>query len=183
MLARMRDALRPFGRDTRGTAAVEFALVAPIFFALLFSFYDLGAMMLRQATLRAGMDAGARLIRIDGEIKAGRNLPGQLRDDYAELICSYAKMVNNCRTNLILDMRQMAPGDAFPAPDAPCVPTLPDGSPSTTFTSARSQNIVFVRACAKADTLFGSYVNGISSHLEDANGDVLVRAATAFVFE
>lgn len=36
----VRTALRRFGRNRRGSAAVEFALVAPVFFALIFAIIE-----------------------------------------------------------------------------------------------------------------------------------------------
>lgn len=42
--ASARDVWRRFRRNGRGSAAVEFALVAPVFFALLFAIIETGVM-------------------------------------------------------------------------------------------------------------------------------------------
>ena len=50
-------------RDSRGGAAVEFALVAPLLFLLTFAVIELGAMVLVQAQLDGAARDAARLIR------------------------------------------------------------------------------------------------------------------------
>jgi len=50
-------------RDTRGGAAVEFALVAPLLSLLTFAIIELGAMVLTQAQLDGAARDAARLIR------------------------------------------------------------------------------------------------------------------------
>ena len=44
--------MRRFRRDRRGSAAVEFALVAPVFFALLFAILETGIMFLAGQVLQ-----------------------------------------------------------------------------------------------------------------------------------
>lgn len=55
---RQRNARKP-GR-TRGSSAVEFALVAPVFFLLLFSIVDFSAMMWANLTMQHAVREGAR---------------------------------------------------------------------------------------------------------------------------
>ncbi|GJG93707.1 TadE/TadG family type IV pilus assembly protein [Cupriavidus pauculus] len=47
-------------RSQRGASAVEFALVAPVFFLLLFSIVDFGAMMWANLTMQHAVREGAR---------------------------------------------------------------------------------------------------------------------------
>ena len=50
--ATVRNALRRFRRNRRGSAAVEFALVAPMFFALLFAIIETAHRVLRRPGAR-----------------------------------------------------------------------------------------------------------------------------------
>jgi Flp pilus assembly protein TadG len=50
-LAATRNALRRFHRNRRGVAAVEFALVAPLFFGLLFAIIEIGLMFFASQVL------------------------------------------------------------------------------------------------------------------------------------
>ncbi len=56
----MQPLLRHVPRRQRGASAVEFALVAPIFFLLLFSIVDFGAMMWANLTMQHAVREGAR---------------------------------------------------------------------------------------------------------------------------
>ena len=67
-------ALRRFGRDRRGSAAVEFAIVAPIFFALIFAITMIVGLMLSLTIKRRrvwyritpGVDGGRTVVEIGG---------------------------------------------------------------------------------------------------------------------
>ena len=50
-LAATRNALRRFHRNRRGVAAVEFALVAPLFFGLLFAIIEIAMMFFASQVL------------------------------------------------------------------------------------------------------------------------------------
>ena len=58
----VRNAIRRFRRNRRGSAAVEFALVAPVFFALLFAIIETGLMFFAGQVLETGTQDSARLM-------------------------------------------------------------------------------------------------------------------------
>jgi Flp pilus assembly protein TadG len=60
--APLRKALRRFRRNRTGSAAVEFALVAPVFFALLFAIIETGIIFLANQVLETVAQDSARLI-------------------------------------------------------------------------------------------------------------------------
>ena len=180
----MRKLLSRFRRDERGAAAIEAAFIMPMFLIVVTAFYDIGALMLRQVTLRAGVEDGARLIRLNGTIDPANPTPSpqELRDDYIALICGNVVLVRDCDSRLVIDMREIDVGGTFPSPSAPCVRTLPNGQPSTQFTNGvNNTKLVYVRVCAPSSTLFGNY--GIAGRLQDANGDQMIRVKTAFLWE
>ena len=57
-----RSALRRFRRNRRGSAAVEFALVAPIFFGLLFAIMEVALMFFASQVLEKVTQDAARMI-------------------------------------------------------------------------------------------------------------------------
>jgi Flp pilus assembly protein TadG len=61
--ASVRNLLRRFGRSRRGSAAVEFALVAPVFFALLFAIIETAIMFFASQVLETITQDSARIIQ------------------------------------------------------------------------------------------------------------------------
>lgn len=55
---------RAFGRDARGAAAIEFAIIAPLLFAMLFGVFEIGRLMYEQSRASAAAAAGARAAAI-----------------------------------------------------------------------------------------------------------------------
>lgn len=53
-------------RRRRGASAVEFAVVAPVFFMLIFGMFEFGRMLMVQQVLTNGARSGARVAVIDG---------------------------------------------------------------------------------------------------------------------
>jgi Flp pilus assembly protein TadG len=60
--ASVRSVLRRFGRNRRGSAAIEFALVAPVFFALLFAIIETAIMFFASQVLETITQNSARMI-------------------------------------------------------------------------------------------------------------------------
>jgi Flp pilus assembly protein TadG len=61
--ASVTNLLRRFGRSRRGSAAVEFALVAPVFFALLFAIIETAIMFFASQVLETITQDSARIIQ------------------------------------------------------------------------------------------------------------------------
>jgi len=61
---------RPAFRNRRGTAAVEFALVAPVFFVLSFGMIEYGRMVMVQQVLTNAAREGARVGVLDGSTQS-----------------------------------------------------------------------------------------------------------------
>lgn len=66
----LRTALRRFGSNRRGSAAVEFALVAPIFFALLFAIIETALMFFASQVLETITQNSARVV-LTGQAQSG----------------------------------------------------------------------------------------------------------------
>ena len=64
--AKLEKVYRICRRNRRGAAAVEFALVAPVFFLMIFGMIEFGRMVMVQQVITNGSREGARLAVLDG---------------------------------------------------------------------------------------------------------------------
>jgi len=67
----VKKAFRRFGRNRRGTAAIEFALIAPVFFALLFAIIETAIMFFASQVLETVTQNSARQIMTGQSQAAG----------------------------------------------------------------------------------------------------------------
>ena len=74
----LKTLLRRFRRHRRGSAAVEFALVAPIFFALLFAIVEVALMFFATQVLETVTQASARYV-MTGQAQSGSLTQAQFR--------------------------------------------------------------------------------------------------------
>ncbi len=83
--------LRRFRRDRRGTTAVEFALVAPVFFALLFAILEAGIMFFAGQVLETVTQESARMI-LTGKAQTASYTSAQ----FAAYVCSQVPALFTC---------------------------------------------------------------------------------------
>ncbi|MBB5047366.1 hypothetical protein HNR60_002120 [Rhodopseudomonas rhenobacensis] len=95
------NALRGFGRNRRGATAVEFALVAPFFFGLLFAIIEVGLVFFAGQLLETGTQDSARAFLTQTN--------PALASDFKQLVCDRVKMLLNC-DDLRVDVQSFAPG-------------------------------------------------------------------------
>jgi Flp pilus assembly protein TadG len=86
---RPRGRFRALGNDQRGTAVVEFALVAPILFLLIFGIFDFGRALnyYNQETQLVGLGARAAAVSrdpADTGAASGQNIQTELANTYAK---------------------------------------------------------------------------------------------------
>src|SRR5712671_2242535 len=80
--ASVRNALRRFRRNRRGSAAVEFALVAPVFFALLFAIIETAIVFFAGQVLETVTQDSARMI-MTGQAQTAAFTQAQFRTTFA----------------------------------------------------------------------------------------------------
>lgn len=97
--------LRRFGREKRGSAAVEFAAVAAPFFYLMFAMCETAMIFVAQTSLDMAVADVQRLVRV-GAVQDGRMGQTQVRN----VMCARMQqfMITDCATALVLDI------DTFP---------------------------------------------------------------------
>jgi Flp pilus assembly protein TadG len=96
--APLRDALRRFRRNRTGSAAVEFALVAPVFFALLFAIIETGIIFFANQVLETITQDSARMI-MTGQAQTAAFTQAQ----FQTYVCSQIPALFTC-SNLSVDV-------------------------------------------------------------------------------
>ncbi|WP_295849203.1 pilus assembly protein [Tardiphaga sp.] len=163
--------VRLFRRNRKGSAAVEFALIAPVFFALIFAIIETGMVFFAGQVLETGVQNGARQFYTSQTVTQT-----SLNAD----LCSSVNTLMDCSpTKLCLDVRTFAAGAAVVLPSVvdssgtySCVVQLPSaGDVSST---------VVVRAFYQ----WPLFVTGLGYNIADVqrgtiNSKRLLAAATA----
>ena len=106
--------LRRIRRGTRGAAAVEFAIIAPVFLTLMWAIFETGLVFFASQTLSHGISQTARQIRT-GQAHATQMTQTQFRT----AVCAQISFVLTCDPNkFYLDVRSFSSfgGTSFPAP-------------------------------------------------------------------
>jgi len=87
----LKTLLRRFRRHRRGSAAVEFALVAPVFFALLFAIIEVALMFFASQVLETVTQTSARYL-LTGQAQSG----GLTQAQFNSYVCSQIPALFNC---------------------------------------------------------------------------------------
>jgi Flp pilus assembly protein TadG len=93
-----RAATRRFRAARQGSAAVEFAFIAPVFFGLLFAILDVAMIFFAGQTLETATQMSARLI-LTGQAQNGNYTQAQFKTDF----CNYIVALISC-ANVDLDV-------------------------------------------------------------------------------
>lgn len=149
--APVRGVLSRFRRNRRGSVAVEFALVAPLFFCMLFAILETAIVFFAGQLLENATLESARLI-----LTRQAQTSAMTEADFKQNLCDRIKIMFNCQGNLgnlTVDMKSFAPGDSITITDpivagsltGPFVYSLPpSGSPNTIVVRAFYQWPLFV---------------------------------------
>ena len=171
---RLNAIFRRFGANRKGSAAVQFALVAPMFFAVLFAIIEVSMVFFATQILETGTQDTARLL-LTHQAQDQSMTAEQVHDD----LCSRVQVLLTC-SGVYLDVR------AYPANSAFTVPALFDsaGTPTNNFTyqppDAGSASVVVVRAFYK----WPLFITNLGFSLANLGPDQrLISSTTAFRVE
>jgi Flp pilus assembly protein TadG len=95
-----RNIFRRFGRNRRGSAAVEFALVAPVFIALLFAIFETAIMFFASQVLETVAQNSARQVLTGQAQGAGYKTWANFRDN---VVCPQIPALLTC-ANVYVDV-------------------------------------------------------------------------------
>ncbi|WP_297769660.1 TadE/TadG family type IV pilus assembly protein [uncultured Roseovarius sp.] len=168
--------LRHFRRDETGTASVEFVIVVPFFLALMILSIEVGFLTMRATFLERGLDMAAR------EVRLGTGTAPQ-HDDIKRIICANSIVINDCESNLRLEMRPTDIRNLTALEQgADCTDLAQPAKPVREFTPGQQNELMLLRACVKYNPLFPRSLLG-SRLIDDENGQSSLVAITAFVQE
>lgn len=165
-----------FLRHDRGAAAVEFALVAAPFLALLFGVIELGLVFMGSVTLDNATQAAAREVRT-GQVISPSDAAGKstARDTFRKKICAgMGWMESDCNSNLTVDVRTFSQFQDVTYSDPISNKTFNPGS--VTFETGGPSDIVLVRAYYQ----WTLYVPLMAGALEKTTGKALLTSVTTF---
>ena len=124
-------------RDRRGATAVEFALVVPLFLAMVFSIFEAGWLMTQTIMQDGALNRIVRQLRIADNAAISA-------DDLKQRICAQAMVFTDCAANTTVELIALSnASDTIPETVARCVHrgTVPAYRPGE-----RSE-LMFVRVC------------------------------------
>jgi Flp pilus assembly protein TadG len=162
---------RRWRRNERGSAAIEFAIIAPVFFFLMFVIAETALVFIAEQVLDNAVFETARLIRT-GQVQE----QAMTKDDFKDEVCARVSVFINCgSTNFYLEVKSYATFGAM------VVANPVDGNNDFTdegaFAFGDANDIVVVRAYYQwpTNTIFG----GLS--LKNlSNGRRLIGSFSAF---
>lgn len=160
---------RRFLRSERGSVAIEFALTAIPFFALMFAIFEAGMVFFVNAELDNALNDAGRLIRT-GQAQTANMTAEQL----LQRVCDDVVMVTNCTENVKIDVRTYTSfgNVTFPSP----VDANGNLTNSFQFNMGNAGDIVLVRIFYVWDIM-----SPLPTGLSGGNGSSrLIQSSVAF---
>ncbi len=173
--AGLRARVAAFAGDTAGNATIEFVILAPFLFYMLFSIAEIGVLMTRSVMVERGLRVAMRELRLG-------LIPNPTPDLIKQHICDAAFLLSDCENELMLELTPLPNAASFPAGQVQCVDRTSDVQPVVNFNPGQPSEIMLVRACIVVDPLFPG--TGLGAMLpKDASGGYGIVAHAAFVNE
>jgi Flp pilus assembly protein TadG len=161
-----------FRRNRRGSAAVEFALVAPLFFCMLFAILETAIVFFANQVLENATQESARLI-----LTRQAQTSGMSETAFKTDLCDRIKIMFNCYgnlANLTVDVQSFAPGATI-AITEPIVSGALTGPFSYSLPPSGSPNTIVVRAFYQ----WPLYVTQLGYNIGNLTGGKRLLSATA----
>lgn len=166
---------RRFLKNTKGAAAVEFALVVPLLLAIIFSTLEAGWIMVQSIMLDRSLDMTVRELRL-GQIA------NPTQEKLRARICDGAVVLTNCSNALAVEFISIRTDADYPTDEARCINRASTIAPVLRFNAGGREQTVFVRACYVVDPITPGL--GLSGLLDkDATGALRIIAKSGFINE
>ena len=158
---RRRSIFQRFVKSRRGSVAVEFAMIAPLFFAMLFAIIETAIVFVAGQVLETSVQDTARLVLTGQVSSTSGTTMQQLRDN----ICNRASAMFTC-ANLVVDVKTYS---AFSTADFTSKPIDACTSTNTSgFILGNPGDVMVVRAFYK----WPLYVTGLGYYIGGTNSGV-----------
>ncbi len=141
---------RKFLKDQRGTAAIEFAFVAPLIFAVILSGFESGLMFTKVQFVEMAIEDVTR------EIYTGQVLNQELtREDVIQRICYKIEVVQQCNGNVTLQIERLNTYSLDNISERTCIhsgETL-SNEDLPAYQTTNGGELVFLRVCITTDVV------------------------------
>jgi Flp pilus assembly protein TadG len=155
-----------FCRNRRGSAAIEFALVAPVFLALLFAILETGIIFFADQYLETLTQDGARVI-LTGQAQNGNYTSAQ----FHSYICNKVVALFNC-SNIYVNVQSFS---SFETLTATCPISNGTFVNNMQYSPGGPGNIVIVQLFYQ----WPQFVTGLGYNITNLNGGYRLLCATA----
>ena len=160
--------LRRFRRNRRGSAAVEFALVAPLFFGLLFAIMELAMVFFASQVLETATQDSARVI-MTGQAQNASFTQAQFKN----LVCSKLTIMFDCVNGVSIDVQSYAAFASVNVADP--IDASKNFVPPNNYLPGNPGDVVVVRLFYK----WPLYVTGLGFNIANISGSQRLLTATA----
>jgi Flp pilus assembly protein TadG len=160
--------LRRFRRNRRGSAAVEFALVAPLFFGLLFAIIELSMVFFASQVLETATQDSARMI-MTGQAQNASFTQAQFKN----LVCSKLTIMFDCVNGVSIDVQSYSAFGSVNVADP--IDASKNFVPPNNYLPGNPGDVVVVRLFYK----WPLYVTGLGFNIANISGSKRLLTATA----
>lgn len=140
--------------DRRGAAAIEFAIVAPVFLALMFSTFEVGWFYFANSVTDAATTTAARLVRT-GQVQRWTGSNTEVFQKFYDVICNVVDSFGACNTHMTVEVQTYSSFDDLTADasDPTCADDDPVEVTAIPFKPGKESEIVRVRVCLLYNTV------------------------------
>jgi Flp pilus assembly protein TadG len=160
--------LRRFRRNQRGSAAVEFAMVAPIFFGLLFAIIETGLVFFANQTLETTTQDSARVV-MTGQAQLAAYTKQSFKDS---VVCPKVAGLFDCTNGIFVDVQSYSKFTNVTISDPITAGNFVD---NTKFCPGGPGDIVVMRIFYQ----WPIFVPGLGYNLSNLSGNKRLLSATA----
>lgn len=160
--------LRRFRRNRRGSAAVEFALVAPIFFALLFAIIETAIVFFASQVLETVTQDSARMI-MTGQAQAAAYTQAQFKT----YLCGKISVLFDCTNGIYIDVQSYSGFSGVTISDP--IDSGKNFIPAMNYSPGGAGDIVVVRVFYQ----WPLFVTGLGYNISNLTGSKRLLTATA----
>lgn len=165
-------------RNSDGVAALEFAIVGPIFLALCLAILEAGLLCTRIALVDHALTKASKYIYLGPQ--DGVSLNRTVLENY---VCDYlGSFVVDCTENLTLELTPITNFRSPPEEGAPCRDKDLELDPAVVYNPGGSNSIVYMRVCLTTPVVTPGLGLGMALNKTESNKFEIV-SSLAFVNE
>lgn len=177
-----RRVLKALSRDKRGVTAVEFALLAPLFFAMILSLFETGILLTRIAMVDHAVNVISKRV-YTGEVTKGVAAGTISQSDIEDAVCEVTSaVIPNCKSEITVELTEITALSSLPASDAACQDSTLELTPTVNFSPGDANSVVFMRVCVTVDLMTPGLGLGLKL-IKTSSGRFELISSVAFLNE